>query len=329
MQLGNLTLAAGAALAPMAGATDASMRRLCAQHGAVCTVSEMVSAKALTMGDKKSPRLMAGGGGDAPFGVQLFGAEPEVMAQAARMICEMRDKTPFDFIDINMGCPAPKIVGPGAGSALLKNPQLAGEIAKAVRDAVPAETPVTAKLRIGWDQETMTGVQTAKRCEDAGIAMLTVHGRTRQEMYNPGIHADEIAKIKAAVSVPVLANGDVTSAQDALRLIDDTGCDGVAVGRGAMGNPWLFEQIAAVLEGKEIPEPPTLTERFRVMKEHIYSMCEEKGEFIAMQQARTHAAWYMHGLRGAAALRRECCGMRYFTDLDAVIEHAWELQQEA
>lgn len=329
MQLGNLTLAAGAALAPMAGATDASMRRLCAQHGAVCTVSEMVSAKALTMGDKKSPRLMAGGGGDAPFGVQLFGAEPEVMAQAARMICEMRDKTPFDFIDINMGCPAPKIVGPGAGSALLKNPQLAGEIAKAVRDAVPAEIPVTAKLRIGWDQETMTGVQTAKRCEDAGIAMLTVHGRTRQEMYNPGIHADEIAKIKAAVSVPVLANGDVTSAQDALRLIADTGCDGVAVGRGAMGNPWLFEQIAAVLEGRQIPEPPTLTERFRVMKEHIYSMCEEKGEFIAMQQARTHAAWYMHGLRGAAALRRECCGMRYFTDLDAVIEHAWELQQEA
>ncbi len=328
MQLGNLKLAAGAALAPMAGATDASMRRLCAEHGAVCTVSEMVSAKALTMGDKKSPQLMAGGGGKAPFGVQLFGAEPEVMAQAAQLICEMRSKTPFDFIDINMGCPAPKIVGPGAGSALLKDPPLAGAVAKAVRDAVPAEIPVTVKLRIGWDDETMTGGETAKRCEDAGIAMLTVHGRTRQEMYNPGIHTDEIAKIKAGVSIPVLANGDVVTAEDAVKLIADTGCDGVAVGRGAMGNPWLFAQIAAALQGREIPAPPTLAERFRVLKEHIYSMCEEKGEFIAMQQARGHAAWYMHGLRGAAALRRECCGMRYFTDLDAVIEHAWQLQSE-
>lgn len=191
MQLGRFTLAKGASLAPMAGATDTTMRRLCAAHGAVCTVSEMVSAKALTMGDKKSPRLMAGGGGDAPFGVQLFGAQPDVMAEAARLICDMRGKMPFDFIDINMGCPAPKIAGPGAGSALLKDPPLAGAIARAVRDAAPADVPVTVKLRIGWDADTMTGLEVARRCADAGAALLTVHGRTRAEMYNPGIHPEE------------------------------------------------------------------------------------------------------------------------------------------
>ena len=328
MQLGRFTLAKGASLAPMAGATDTTMRRLCAAHGAVCTVSEMVSAKALTMGDKKCPRLLAGGGGDAPFGVQLFGAQPDVMAEAARLICDMRGKMPFDFIDINMGCPAPKIAGPGAGSALLKDPPLAGAIARAVRDAAPADVPVTVKLRIGWDADTMTGLEVARRCADAGAALLTVHGRTRAEMYNPGIHPEEIAKIKAAVDIPVLANGDVTDAESALALLAATGCDGVAVGRGAMGNPWLFGQIAAAMECREVPPPPSLHERFRVLRRHIYDMCEDKGEYIAMQQARTHAAWYMHGLRGAATLRRECCGMLHFTDLDRVIEHAWELQRE-
>ena len=303
MQLGRFTLAKGASLAPMAGATDTTMRRLCAAHGAVCTVSEMVSAKALTMGDKKSPRLMAGGGGDAPFGVQLFGAQPDVMAEAARLICDMRGKMPFDFIDINMGCPAPKIAGPGAGSALLKDPPLAGAIARAVRDAAPADVPVTVKLRIGWDADTMTGLEVARRCADAGAALLTVHGRTRAEMYNPGIHPEEIAKIKAAVDIPVLANGDVTDAESALALLAATGCDGVAVGRGAMGNPWLFGQIAAAMECREVPPPPSLHERFRVLRRHIYDMCEDKGEYIAMQQARTHAAWYMHGLRGAGMLR--------------------------
>lgn len=147
-------------------------------------------------------------------------------------------------------------------------------------------------------------------------------------MYNPGIHPEEIAKIKAAVDIPVLANGDVTDAESALALLAATGCDGVAVGRGAMGNPWLFGQIAAAMECREVPAPPSLHERFRVLRRHIYDMCEDKGEYIAMQQARTHAAWYMHGLRGAATLRRECCGMLHFTDLDRVIEHAWELQRE-
>lgn len=331
MRLGKLQLKTGAALAPMAGATDAVMRRLCAEYGAVCTVSEMVSAKALTMGDRKSVQLMRGGGGSAPFGIQLFGAEPETMAEAARIVCDLRAKIPFDFIDLNMGCPAPKITGSGAGSALLKDPPLAGRIAKAVRDVVPGEIPVTVKLRIGWDAGRMTGVETAVRCADAGAALLTVHGRTRAEQYEPGIHADEIAKIRAAVpsETPVVANGDVISAESAQTLLAATGCDGVAVGRGAMGDPWLFARIAAALRGETPPAPPTLAERFRVLRRHIYEMCEEKGEYIAMQQARSHAGWYMRGLRGAAALRRECCALRCFSDLDALIEHAWRLQSES
>ena len=327
ISLGKLTLQPGAALAPMAGVTDTTMRRLCAQHGAVCCVSEMVSAKALTFGDKKSPRLMAGGSGNAPYGIQLFGAEPQSMGEATAMTAGGKYHVPFDFIDINFGCPAPKIVGSGAGSALLKNPVLAGEIAQAVVQNAGG-VPITAKLRIGWDDTLLTGVEVAKRCEQAGVQMLTVHGRTRAEMYVPGIHTDEIAKIKAAVSIPVLANGDITTADEALALLRATGCDGVAVGRGAMGNPWLFGQIAAAMRGEAAPPLPTLAERFATLRSHIYAMCEDKGEFVAMQQARTHASWYMHGLHGAAALRRECCGMTVFADLDAVIAQARQLQQE-
>lgn len=327
MRLGQLELKTGAALAPMAGATDAVMRRLCAEYGAVCTVSEMVSAKALTMGDGKSVQLLRGGGGGAPYGVQLFGAEPETMAEAARVVCGLREKAPFDFIDINMGCPAPKITGPGAGSALLKDPPLAGRIVGAVRAAVPEDIPVTVKLRIGWDAGTLTGAEVARRCAGAGAALLTVHGRTRAEQYEPGVHPQEIAKIKAAVDIPVLANGDVTSAERALALLADTGCDGVAVGRGAMGDPWLFGRIAAALRGEPVPAPPALTERLRVLRRHIYEMCEEKGEFVAMQQARSHAGWYLRGLRGAAALRRACCGLRRFADLDPLLEQVWRLQR--
>ncbi|NCC08203.1 MAG: tRNA dihydrouridine synthase DusB [Clostridia bacterium] len=327
MKLGDIEIKLGAALAPMAGVTDLTMRILCAQYGAVYTVSEMVSAKALVMGDKKSQKLMAGGGGNAPYGIQLFGGEPTAMGGAANSITsgEYRGVT-CDFLDINYGCPAPKITGNGAGSALLKDLPLLSETAEAVVKNSNG-TPVTAKMRIGWDEEIMTGVEAAKRLEAAGIQMLTVHGRTRKEMYIPGIHADEIAKIKAAVSIPVLANGDVTSAQTALNLLKETGCDGVAIGRAAMGNSWLFAEISAALNGEPAPEPPTLKQRFATMRKQIYDMCEDKGERIAMQQARSYATWYMHGLRGAAALRRECCSLTYFTDVDKLISAAWRVQE--
>ncbi|MEG1270315.1 MAG: tRNA dihydrouridine synthase DusB [Ruthenibacterium sp.] len=327
MKFGNLTIANGAALAPMAGVTDKTMRRLCVLHGAACTVSEMVSAKALTMGDKKSPQLMAGGGGNVPYGIQLFGADAQSMGDAAAMTAGGKYHVPFDFIDINMGCPAPKITGGGAGSALLKNPVLAEEIVKNVVQNAQ-QYPVSVKMRIGWDADTLTGVEVAKRCEAAGAALLTIHGRTRAEMYVSGIHTDAIAAIKKAVSIPVVANGDITAAQDAVKLLADTGCDGIAVGRGAMGNPWLFAEISAALNGLPQPEKPSLQERFRVLRQHIYEMCEDKGEFVAMQQARTHAAWYMHGLHGAAELRRACCGMLHFTDIDEIIERAYDLQRE-
>ena len=326
MQLGRFTLAKGASLAPMAGATDTTMRRLCAAHGAVCTVSEMVSAKALTMGEKKSPRLMAGGGGDAPFGVQLFGAQPDVMAEAARLICDMRGKMPFDFIDINMGCPAPKIAGPGAGSALLKDPPLAGAIARAVRDAAPADVPVTVKLRIGWDADHLTGVEVAKQLEANGADLIAVHGRTREQMYVPPIDTAAIAAIKQAVSVPVLANGDVTTADEALTLLEATGCDGVMIGRGALGDPWLFAQVRAALLGEERPPEPTLNQRMTALRDQIYEMCEEKGEWAAMPQARSQAMHYMKGLHGAAALRRYCSMLEHFSDVDTLIEAVYRLQ---
>lgn len=319
MKIGNISLAPGAALAPMAGFTDAAQRRLAANFGANFTISEMVSAKALTLGDKKSPKLIWNGENCAPYGVQLFGAEPETMAEAAKLIAHHS----FDFYDINMGCPAPKIVGSGAGSALMKNPVLAGTIAKAVVDA-SGNRPVTVKMRIGWDSSQITAVELAKRCEDAGVALLTVHGRTREEMYRPGIHTNIIAEVKAAVNIPVLANGDIETAEDAKRLLEQTGCDGVMVGRGALGAPWLFSQIKAMLEGNEIPSAPDIPQRMELLRRQIMDMVEEKGEYVALSQARSSAVYYMRGLHHAPALRRACCSLKTLADVDKLIEQVLE-----
>lgn len=319
-QIGPIHIPAGAALAPMAGVTDTSMRRMCARFGANFTVSEMVSAKALTMGDKKSLQLQRGGGGGALYAVQLFGQEPAVIAEAVRLL----DDEPFDFLDINMGCPAPKIVGNGAGSALLKNPVLAGQVAQAAVQA--SRRPVSVKLRIGWDSKTLTGTEVAKRCEDAGVAMLTVHGRTRAQQYAPGVNHEAVAEIKRAVSIPVLFNGDVTDADTALAALHATGCNGLMIGRGAQGRPWVFEQVKAALEGKAIPPAPSLRTRLALLDEQVRAMIDEKGESVAMRQARGAAIGYIHGLKGAAALRRECGSLTYYTDLARLIEHIYEYQ---
>lgn len=315
LKIGTIDLAKGAALAPMAGFTDAAQRRLAAQFGANFTVSEMVSAKAITLGDKKSPKLLWRGKNPAPYGVQLFGYEPDVMATAAQMIAEYD----FDFYDINMGCPAPKIAGTGAGSALMKDPVLAGQIAKAVVKA-SGNRPVTVKMRIGWDEHTITAVELAQRCEDAGVALLVVHGRTRAEMYRPGIHADIIAQVKQTVSIPVLANGDIETPQDAQTLLQQTGCDGVMVGRGALGAPWLFAQIKAMLENQPIPDAPSISQRMQLLRQQILDMVEEKGEYVAMSQARSSAVYYMRGLRHAPALRRACCSLKSIQDLEQLIQ---------
>ncbi len=319
MQLEKLELP-GAALAPMAGFTDAACRRMAARHGAAWTVSEMVSAKALTFGDRKSAQLIWNGENDAPYGVQLFGAEPETMEKAAALI----QKYEFDFIDINMGCPAPKITGSGAGSRLMLDPALCGKIVQAVVKESCGK-PVTVKMRTGWDADHVTAVEVAKQVEAGGAALIGVHGRTREEMYTPGtVNRQIIRQVKQAVSIPVLANGDIETAQDALSMMAETGCDGVLVGRAALGNPWLFAQIKAALVGESIPPAPTLRQRMEAMRTQIYEMCEEKGEWVAMPQARSQALHYMKGLKGAASLRRACCQLAGFEDVDRLIEQVYE-----
>lgn len=320
MQQGKFTFNGGGVLAPMAGFTDAACRRMAARHGAVYTISEMVSAKALTFGDKKSAQLIGNGQNPAPYGVQLFGAEPETMAEATRLI----QTYAFDFIDINMGCPAPKITSSGAGSKLMQDPALCGAIVAAVvRES--GGRPVTVKMRTGWNPEQVNGAEVARACEAAGAQLIAVHGRTREEMYEPGkVSWQNIAAIKQAVKVPVLGNGDIESAADALAMMEATGCDGVMIGRAALGNPWIFEELNAALKGEVLPPPPTLRQKMEALRTQIYEMCEQKGEWVAMPQARSQALYYMRGLKGAAALRRACCELEHFDDVEALIQKVYE-----
>lgn len=310
MKIGTLSIAHKAALAPMAGVADRAFRALCMEYGAGFCVGELTSAKGVSMGDKKSAGLLAVTEAEHPVGVQLFGSDPGVMAQAAETAAGFGP----DFIDINMGCPAPKVIKSGGGSLLMQKPKLAGEIVKAVANAV--SLPVTVKIRAGWDAGSRNAAELAKICEDAGAEMITVHGRTREQMYAPPADLDIIREVKQAVSVPVVGNGDIFTAADAARMYEATGCDYVMAGRGALGAPWLFMQINALLEqGVLLPAPP-VSERMRVMLRHISMACAHKGETVALREARTHAAHYMRGLRGAAALRREAGTLSSFEQLE-------------
>ena len=294
----------------MAGVADRAFRALCMEYGAGFCVGELTSAKGVSMGDKKSAGLLAVTEAEHPVGVQLFGSDPGVMAQAAETAAGFGP----DFIDINMGCPAPKVIKSGGGSLLMQKPKLAGEIVKAVANAV--SLPVTVKIRAGWDAGSRNAAELAKICEDAGAEMITVHGRTREQMYAPPADLDIIREVKQAVSVPVVGNGDIFTAADAARMYEATGCDYVMAGRGALGAPWLFMQINALLEqGVLLPAPP-VSERMRVMLRHISMACAHKGETVALREARTHAAHYMRGLRGAAALRREAGTLSSFEQLE-------------
>lgn len=324
MQLKNLQIPVGAVFAPMAGLTDAACRRMMADHGAAWTVSEMASAKALNFGDRKSFALLKDPDPHGIYAIQLFGAEPETLAKAILLVREKGIR--FDILDINMGCPAPKITSSGAGSHLLLDPPLCGAMVAAARKALGDDTPLTVKMRIGWDADHLTGVEVAKQCEANGADLLAVHGRTREQMYIPPIDAEAIAAIKQAVTIPVLANGDVTTAEGALDLLAKTGCDGVMIGRGALGDPWLFDRVRAALLGEEPPAEPTLNQRMDALRRQIYEMCEEKGEWLAMPQARSQAMHYMKGLRGAASLRRYCSMLEHFTDVDKLIDAVYRLQ---
>ena len=318
MQLRNLTIPGGAAFAPMAGLSDAACRRLMADHGAAWTVSEMASAKAITFGDRKSLALLRDPDPHGLYAVQLFGSEPELLGQAIGILREKGVR--FDLLDLNMGCPAPKITGGGAGSKLMLDPPLCGAMVRAARAALGEEVPLTVKMRIGWDDDHLTGPEVARQCEAGGADLLVVHGRTREQMYVPPVHWDQVAAVKQAVGIPVFANGDITSPERAVEAVRETGCDGVMIGRGALGDPWLFERVNAALAGQTPPLLPTLPQRMAALRRQIYEMCEEKGEWAAMPQARSQAMHYMKGLRGAASLRRACAMLSRFEDVDTLID---------
>lgn len=315
MKIGNVTINGPAVLAPMAGVADRAFRELCVSFGASYVVSEMVSAKGLEYHNQKTGELMELSGIERPAGIQLFGSDPQTMARAAAsaMSCSP------DIIDINMGCPAPKVANNGCGSALMKTPELCGRIVEAVKAAVPV--PVTVKIRKGWDAESVNAVEVAKICVDAGADAIAVHGRTREQMYQPYADWDIIAQVKKAVGVPVIGNGDVDSAQKAAHLLEQTGCDLVMVGRAALGNPWIFSQINAYLtDSCRIIPPPGIHERMLVMAKHIRRICELKGEAHGMREARKHAGWYLHGLKNAAEFRRRAGTLETLAQLDDLIK---------
>ena len=295
------------ALAPMAGVTDHAFRSVCRRQGAEFVYTEMLSAKAVKFEDKKTALLGEIFDDDKPIAAQIFGSDPETMAYAAAVIADgsykyCRGNLRPDVIDINMGCPAPKISGSGDGSALLKSPELAERIVRRCTDK--CSLPVTVKMRIGWDEDSICGVEFARRMEAAGAAAITVHGRTRAGRFCAPINFDEIARIKKAVSIPVTANGEIFTGDDALRMFERTGCDAVMVGRGALGNPWIFGEIAARLEGREYVAPTTLERVETALGELRMCVCE-KGEYVGIRESRKRLAWYLKGLRGAAAARDE------------------------
>lgn len=321
LNIGGVPLKSHAVLAPMAGVSDRAYRELCVRFGAAYCVSEMVSSKALSFNSKKSEELMEISDLERPCGIQIFGDDPKCMADAAKHALENKP----DIIDINMGCPAPKISSNGSGSALMKNPRLCGEIVKAVTSVT--DIPVTVKIRKGWDDDSVNAVEVAKICESAGAAAITVHGRTRQQYYKPPVDYDIIRAVRESVSVPVIANGDIDSAERAKEVMDITGCDLVMIGRATLGNPWIFSQINAYLENPNVKiHTPDLEERLGVMIEHIGKMVEYKGEHMAMLQARKLVVGYFKGMKGAAALRNEAGKIKTLDDLYELRQKALSLQ---
>lgn len=321
LNIGGVSLKSHAVLAPMAGVSDRAYRELCVRFGAAYCVSEMVSSKALSFNSKKSEELMEISDLERPCGIQIFGDDPKCMADAAKHALENKP----DIIDINMGCPAPKISSNGSGSALMKNPRLCGEIVKAV--TAVTDIPVTVKIRKGWDDDSVNAVEVAKICELAGAAAITVHGRTRQQYYKPPVDYGIIKAVRESVSVPVIANGDIDSAEKAKEVMDITGCDLVMIGRATLGNPWIFSQINAYLENPNVKiHTPDLEERLGVMIEHISKMVEYKGEHMAMLQARKLVVGYFKGMKGAAALRNEAGKIKTLDDLYELRQKALSLQ---
>lgn len=304
-----------ASLAPMASVADTAYRTLCAEHGACMTTGELVSAKGLCYGSKGSAELCRITAAERPMGLQLFGSEPDFIGEAVRMLLDFQP----DWIDLNMGCPVPKVVNQGAGSALMKTPELAEECLKAAVRAAEGRVAVTIKMRIGWDAEHINAVEFAKRMEAAGAEAIAVHARTRTQFYSGNADWKQIAAVKQAVTVPVIGNGDITSGSDAVRMYRETGCDLVMVGRASYGNPWIFEEIIHALNGTAFT-PPDVESRLREMLRHMRMILDhsEKSEQLAMREARKHALWYLRGYPGAAAFRARSAGLCTYADAEAL-----------
>ena len=314
VRVGNLDITNPLFLGPMAGVTDWAFRTICAQLGAGVTVTEMVSSRALVYQDKKSQALLQKNQYSI-CGAQIFGNDPQIMAQAAVLALNISE---CDFIDINMGCPMPKIANSGDGCGLMRTPELAGQIVQAVSNAV--NVPVTVKCRLGWDKGSVNILDFARRLQDNGAAMLTVHGRTRSMLYSGNADWDMIAKVKESVEIPVIANGDVDSAEAALRCKKWTGADGIMIGRATFGNPWIFTQAKAILEGEAIPSRPELADRVAVAVQQFEFARENKGEHIACLEARKHFAWYLRGVSHSSYYKEQISGIQKMEDIYRIAE---------
>ena len=313
--IGSVTLPNQLILAPMAGVTDLAFRQICREHGAGLTVTEMASAKALEYGDKKTPRLLRLAPGEHPASAQIFGSDPACMARSAKRALELSG---CDIIDINMGCPAPKIVGNGDGSALMKSPDLAARIVAAVKQAV--SVPVTVKFRMGWDAQSVNCVEFARLCEQAGADMVAVHGRTRSQQYSGTANWDIIRAVKEAVSIPVAANGDVLAPQDVPRILAHTGADFVMIGRGSLGDPWIFERAHALMQTGVLPPLPPFAERIDTAVRQIELAVADKGERVALLEARKHVNWYLKGVSHVRDFKKRISALTRLDELYALAD---------
>lgn len=310
MYIGKVKIEGTAALAPMAGITDRAFREICSSFGSAYSVSEMISVKGIIYNDKKTLNLVNRTRDDKPFAIQLFGREPEDFLKAYETISKLN----HDILDINMGCPAPKITKSGSGSALMLEPKLCGQIVKAIKKV--SKVPVTVKIRIGFDNKHITALEVAKECEFSGANAITVHGRTREQMYSGKSDLDVIKSVCEQIKIPVIGNGDITNYDDAKHMMEYTGCKMVAVGRSALGNPWIFKNI----NNHDEFSAPTNAEKVETIKAHAYKLIEHKGEERALKEFRKHMSWYTKGLSGAATIRKEIFEMKNINDLNTICD---------